>query len=320
MKKMRALLFLVSLGVLAALIWYSNPVAMASLIGKSSKVYVIAGLVVSLFAVSLRVVKWMVLLENVGFLELYPIQLVGMTISNFTPGKIAEPGKAVLLKIIKKMSVSASLPTIIWERMLDIVVLVGFSAFALNFLPMEPQLAYVSLASVMVFLAAIFFFLLVLNSRKFGVAFFSRIGRMPFFGGISEKFVSTFYSSGIKRRRIVLSFFITVVVWLLEGVVLYFAFLSLGIGMSLPFLSVIIAVSILIGVASFLPGGLGSFEAVMILILSGVGIESSIATAGVLMYRFLSFGISSIIGGLSFIYLSRKADLSDLSLKQIARS
>ena len=139
MKKIRALLFLISLGMLAVLIWYSNPVAMASLIEKSSKVYIIAGLSVSLFAVSLRVVKWMVLLENVGFLELYPIQLVGITISNFTPGKIAEPGKAVLLKIMKNISVSASLPTIIWERILDIVVLVGFSALAPNFLSLDPQ-------------------------------------------------------------------------------------------------------------------------------------------------------------------------------------
>lgn len=316
MKRFRAVLFLISFVMLALIIWNSNPAMLVTLLGKSSKFYLVAGLLVSLATISLRVLKWKVLLTNVSFPDLYPIQMIGITISNFTPGKIAEPVKSVILKSVKKISVSSSLPTILWERVLDIVVLVGFSAFMVNFISAGSGVAYIASASIIVFLAVALATLTVLKSRKFGTMIFSVAKKLPFLGGISEKFIDTFYDFRIAGGKIVSSFFVTSIVWFLEGFVLYFSFLSLGIEMDPLFSSGLIAVSVLVGVASSLPGGLGSFETVMIFIITGRGIEGSLATAGVLLYRFLSFGLSSIIGGISFVYLSGKFDLSVLS-KQV---
>ncbi len=312
MKRFKAVLFLISFVMLALIIWNSNPAMLVSLLGKSSKIYLVAGLLVSLATISLRVLKWKVLLTNVSFSDLYPIQMIGITISNFTPGKIAEPVKSVILKSVKKISVSSSLPTILWERVLDIVVLVGFSSFVINFISAGSGIAYIASASTIAFLIVALATLTFLKSRKFGTMIFSVAKKLPFLSGISEKFISTFYGYRIEGRRIAASFLITSAVWLLEGFVLYFSFLSLGIEMDPLFSSSLIAVSVLVGVASSLPGGLGPFEAIMIFIITGRGVEGSLATAGVLLYRFMSFGLSAIIGGMSFVYLSRKFDLSIL--------
>jgi glycosyltransferase 2 family protein len=315
MKKLKILLFFISVLILGFVIWSSNPILLLKSIESSSKEYILAGFLVSFFAIMLRVLKWKVLLNNVSFAELYPIQLLGITISNFTPGKAAEPFKAVILKTIKKINVSESLPAIIWERILDILILVGFSIFVVGFISLSSDLVYLAFASIGIFTIVLLFFLGVLKSRKFGTRVFSIFKRLPFLKNVSDKFINAFYDHNIKKRKIILSFLVTFFTWLVEGFVLYLALVSIGIHLNPLFLSSLIALSILIGVASSLPGGIGSFEAVAVFVLSGTGIEISAATAGIIIYRFMSFGLSSLMGGLSFVYLSRKIDFAKIKFQ-----
>ena len=302
--KFKAILFLISFFLLSFIIWNSNPIVLFSLIQNSNKIYIFLGLVVSLFVISLRVLKWKFLLNDVNFFDLYPIQLFGITISNFTPGKIGEPFKAFLLKMTKGFNVSKTLPTILWERILDILVLLGFSFFIINFINFD-FLIYPTIISILIFLIVVIFFLVILKNKNFGTKVFKFFKKIPFFKNISENFIDTFYKSKIKNRKIIYSFFTTLSAWLFEGFVIYFAFLSLGVDKNPLFFSSLVAISVLIAVASSLPGGLGSFEIVSVLILTNIGIENSLATAGIVLYRFLSFGLSSFIGFLSFIYLRK---------------
>ena len=109
MRKFKLAMLAVSLLILAAVIVYSNPVALAGLLATSDHRFIVAGFAISLVAILLGVLKWKVLLKGISFRELVPVQILGFTISNFTPGKAAEPVKALLLKAVKDISVSSSL-------------------------------------------------------------------------------------------------------------------------------------------------------------------------------------------------------------------
>lgn len=312
-KRYRIFLLGISIAILIAIVWYANPLLLLSILVKADMRFIVLALFVSSLSVCLRVLKWKILLKNIGFFELLPIQMLGITISNFTPGKIGEPLKAILLKMRKGMAVSESLPSIIWERIIDILILIILSLFAVQLISFESKLFLLSFISVGIFIALISLLLVILYNKKIGTRVFVFLKKLPLLNGMSESFMETFYKSKIKKRRLLICASLTAIPWLFEGVVLYLSFLALGINTNPIILSGIIALSILIGVASFLPGGIGSAEFAMIILLGLIGIENAMVVAAVFLYRFLSLWYGVFIGSLSFVYLSKKIDMKNLS-------
>ena len=312
MAKKRILLIGLSIAILIGIILYADPVLLLSILSKSDLKYVILAFIVANISMSLRVLKWRVLLKNVGFLELFPVQIFGMAASNFTPGKIAEPTKAVILKMKKGTAVSKTLPTVIWERIMDILVIIMFSLIAIPFLTQAFLL--ISSISIALFLGLIITFLIILYKKNIGIRVFNFIRRFPILKRISKDFIKTFYKSKIEKKRLIGCFLLTIIPWFFEGVVLYLSFLALGINSNPLLLAGVVALSLLIGIASSLPGGLGSTEAVMVIILGIIGIESTIGIAGIMLARFLTFWYGAFAGALCFFYLSKKIDLSALKI------
>ncbi len=300
-----------SLAILAAIVAYSNPATLAGLLAKSNHAYIIVGFLISLAAILLGVLKWKVLLNGVSFRELVPIQILGFTISNFTPGKAAEPAKAVLLKAAKDISVSSSLASIIWERIMDVIVLILFSVAAISTLSLGSNFVLAAFG-VAVFIIIIIVSVGVLYSERFGRKLFSFVKKLPLLRKLPNNFMDLFYKTKISRSRLAKSFIISFITWLILGVVLYFSLLAFGVGVSPFILSGIVALSIVIGIASSLPGGLGTTEVVMLFLLGLVGVDQTIAAAAALTFRLMTIWFVNLLGGLSFVYLSRKFDIKNI--------
>ncbi len=311
MRMFKILTTSVAVAILLIIILYANPALLAAELAKSDVQFVAFALLVSTAAAFMRVLKWEALI-NVGIVRLLPIQIVGMMMSNFTPGKIGEPIKAVLLKMRYGTDVSRALPSIIWERINDLFVLIVLSVAAIQFLAPQGNMLLVGYASIGLFATMITVFVIVLKNERFGKRLFNAVRRLPFLNRISENFIDTFYKSGINLRHVLLSLAITFVPWILEGYIFYFALRAVGIEAEPLKLAGIISLAVLIGVMSSLPGGLGSFEAVAILMLGMTGFTGAKAIAGLMLYRFLSFWYNTFLGGLSFVYLSRKLDMKSL--------
>ncbi len=310
--KKRYIFLGISFALLAAVVWYANPSVLIKTILKSDIRFILLAVAVSTFSLFLRVLKWKVLLNSTGFRELFPVQVLGMTISNFTPGKVAEPLKAMLLKMKKGTNISETLPSIIWERIIDVAVILVLSVFALHYI--TGRFLILGLVSVLIFISVIVVFVAVLKSRKVGMRIFSFARKFPLMNKITESFVDTFYSSRIKKRRLLLCFFITLAAWFLDSITMYLSFTSLGISTDVFTLAGIIALSTIIGIASSLPGGIGSSEAVMVFMLGAMAIPGATAMAGVLIFRFAGFWYGAFVGLLSFIYLSRKIDMKSIKV------
>lgn len=312
MVKKRYIFFGISIVILLVIIWYANPVILINIIMKSDVKYLILAFVITTLSMCIRVLKWNVLLNNVRFVDLFPVQMLGITISNLTPGKIAEPIKAIILKVRTGVSVSSSFPSIIWERIMDVVILILFALVAIQIFGFQSNLMFLSFMSIGLFVILIIILLFVLTNKKFGYKLFGFLRKFPLIKKVSQNFMKNFYKSKIKKRRLLMCLFFTFVSWFLDGIAFYLTLLALNITINPIILSGIIALSVLIGIVSTLPGGLGSTETVMILLLSLVGVYSTIAIAGVMLLRLISFWYSMFVGGLSFIYLSKKIDFNQL--------
>jgi len=308
MRLYNIVLLLIGLALLGGIIAYSNPALLAAELAKSDMRFILAALTVSTIGAFTRVLKWSVLV-GVGPRALFPVQVLGITISNFTPGKLAEPAKAVLLKMRHGVDVSRSLPSIIWERINDLFVLVLLAVLAIQSMTLESNFLYIGFLSIGVFSAMILLFLGVLKNEGFGRRLFQLARKFPLLNKISENFIETFYNNKIKKRTILVCFVITVMAWILEGYIFYFSLLAVGVEANPITLAGIIALAALIGVLSSLPGGLGSFEAVVILMLGITGITGPKAVAGLILFRFVSFWYFGFLGVLSFLYLSRRLDV-----------
>lgn len=311
MKRYKIAMLAVSLLILLAIVIYANPVVIASHIAQSDYKFIFAGFVVAFITMLLGVLKWKVMLKGVSLVELFPVQVLGYTISNFTPGKAAEPAKAVLLKIRKGIPVSSSLASIIWERVADVVALILFSILAVTSLAVG-SFFWLSIAGIAFFVIIITVSFAVLYSRNFGMKLFRLIRKLPVLKRLPENFMDLFYKVKIGRSKLAQCFVIAFVTWAIEGVVLYCALAAFGIFINPVVLAGIVALSVVIGIASSLPGGLGTTEVVMIFLLGLVGVESSIAATAAIIFRFMTIWFVNLLGGLSFIYLSRKFDLKNI--------
>lgn len=311
MRKYKLAMLLISLVILAAVIAYSNPAALLGLLAASDYKFIFIGFFISLAAILLGVMKWRGLLKGVSFRELVPIQILGFTISNFTPGKAAEPAKAILLKAVKEVPISSSLASIIWERVMDVIVLILFSVAAISTLSLGSNFILAAFG-VTVFVVIITISIGILYSERFGRKIFALAKKLPILRRLPDNFMNLFYRTRIEKSRLVQSFIISLVTWFILGFVLYSSLLAFGIEASPLVLSGIVALSVVIGIASSLPGGLGTTEVVMIFLLGLVGVEPTVAAAAALTFRLMTIWFVNIMGGFSFLYLSRKFDIKNI--------
>src|SRR3989338_10745099 len=165
MYRYRYLFFLLSFSILVTLIWFSNPQRLIDAVIDSKKEFIFYAFVVSSFNMILRITKWKIL-TNFSFRDIAPVHLFGVAVSNFTPGKIAEPFKALLMRAKKGVSVSSVLPSMAWERILDIVILVILSIIALHFLTVGSEFFLVSIVVIGIFSVLVVLLLMVIHSKS----------------------------------------------------------------------------------------------------------------------------------------------------------
>lgn len=295
---------------MAAIIWYANPMLMAEKISQGNIYFILIAFILASVNIFLRTLKWKVLLNNVGLLELVPVQILGMVISNFTPGKVGEPFKAFILKARKGINVSEGLSSIIWERIFDLLVLVILAILFIAFMSLTFDMLYIGMVAILIFIIGIGVLLLILTSKRFGERIFRFTKKLPILNKIGDQFIEQFYkSTKIPKVKMALSFAITFVCWLIDALVFYYCFMALGIDIGPAALAGLIAFSTLVAVASSLPGGIGSFEAVLLVLITSMGITTVDATAGILIARLVTIWYGTILGAIFFIYLSRKVDI-----------
>jgi len=308
--KLKILSLAASIGILIVLLFYSNIGQVWAVLSKSNPLLIVAALLIATFNMFFRAMRWKFLLKEIGInLPLkrgFPVFMASMFISNVTPGKTGDPFRSYLLKKREGAHFSRSISSVIVERIADILILIAMSAVGIFFIQ---NFRFAGILNIVI---AAYIILIV-----FVIAVGTNSGRVEYFFGLLMKMFAWLpsvkrFQASFKDKAIIFSesFLMyrrattiawlplaTAGIWLLDGTVGYLAFQAIGIGVNFWMLAFIMAVSVLIGVATSLPGGIGSADAVMAILTSSLFYaQLPIATAGVLLFRLLTIWYSIMVG------------------------
>jgi len=260
---------------------------------QANYIWLIPGLAVYFIGVWVRAWRWHYLLgpiKQIPTREIFPIVTMGYMGNNVYPARAGEVLRAVILKRKQGISVSASLATIIVERIFDGVVMLAFVFLNL------PELAkltsssgfvgniqQVAVIGTGVFLSALVVFLLAAMfphvAMKVGLWFIFRL--IP--NRLQERVIklSTKFLDGLASLRSpfnsLMVFLTSVIIWLLETGKYWFVMHAFDFNVSFFTLMLMNGIVNLATTIPSAPGYIGTFDAPGIAVLTAYGVEHSVA-------------------------------------------
>jgi glycosyltransferase 2 family protein len=251
-------------------------------------IWIVPGILTYFLAVLARTWRWHYMLrsiKHVSLRTLFPVVTIGYMGNNIYPARAGEVLRAYVLKKRAGVPMSASLATVVVERLFDGVVMLLFVFVSLPRLETLPDWLrqIVILGSAVFFSALIVFFVLAANphhARSIYRWFIERLIPIEFQGrvhGLADRFMDGL--SALRRERDVLMiFFTSLLIWLLETVKYWFVM------QAFPFQVSFFALMLMNGVVNLAttipssPGYVGTFDAPGIAILQAFGVNKSVAT------------------------------------------
>lgn len=216
-----------------------------------------------------------------------------------TPGKAGEALRSVYLKR-HGIAYAHSLAALCAERFVDLIAMSLLALFAATAFP-EYRWYVVTLASL------ILLALPLIHGRPLN-RFLDRQRTRTISPWLREllgqllrllQAASDLLKSGPLYGGLILGF----VAWGAEGVAFYLILIALDVPTSIALAVGIYSISVLIGAISFIPGGLGSTEAIMVILLKLIGADTPAAIAATLICRLATLWFAVILGGISLALL-----------------
>jgi hypothetical protein len=225
-------------------------------------------------------------LKLISIRRLFPVVVIGYMGNNVYPFRAGEVLRSYVLRRREDVAMSASLATVIVERVFDglVMLMFVFAALPLAPLPNDNIRTVVILASVAFFGALIFFLALAaMPDRAMHMieiitnAFLPIRVRQPILE-LAARFLEGLES--LRNARDVIMIFVTsIVIWLLETVKYWFVMQAFDFEVSFFALMLMNGVVNLATTLPSAPGYVGTFDAPGIAVLEMYGVEAAIAIA-----------------------------------------
>ena len=243
---------------------------------------------------------------DVKLRDLFVLEFLAIAVNNLTPSARFGGGilKSAILKT-KKVHFKKALTSIYFGKFFDMVTLIFLALFGILVLNLEQNIFFISSISLIIFLVA---FLLI--SCKESI--FSRfIGRYKKFRKLCiEKHVADIEKEFMKNftlKNIILVYPLTTLVIFMDILRVHFVFLALGYDISLKKIAVIYPLSLLSGIITITPGGVGIIETTYTLLAKYLGsVPTKHALLCVLIDRAISAGYPAVIGFIVATYYGVK--------------
>jgi glycosyltransferase 2 family protein len=281
--------------------------------------WLLPGIAVYFVAVWVRAWRWHYLLRPIKVVptrEVFPLTVIGYLGNNIYPARAGEVLRAVLLKRHHGISISASLATIIVERIFDGVVMLGFVfvnlpelaklTYSSGFVGNIQQLAIIGAG---VFALALGAFLLAAmfpsTSIRLGEALIQRLlpGRWRDTAArLMHKFLD-----GLAALRspigIFMVFMTSIVIWLLETGKYWFVMHAFNFSVSFFALMLMNGIVNLATTIPSAPGYIGTFDAPGIAVLVAYGVDQATAAGYTLVLHVALWLPVTLLGA---YYLARE--------------
>ncbi len=251
--------------------------------------WIFPGIAVYFVAVWVRAWRWHYLLKPVKKIRtgvMFPITCIGYMGNNIYPARAGEVLRAVVLKRKEGVPVSASLATVIVERIFDGVVMLAFvfvnlpslakvASFNSGFVGNIQQVAIIGTA---IFMGALLIFLLAAMFPKFTLRFCQWFIDRLLPEKIREKTseIVKKFMDGLAFLRspgnVIMVFFTSVLIWLLETVKYWFVMHAFNFTVSFFALMLLNGIANLATTIPAAPGYIGTWEAVTKGVLMAFGV------------------------------------------------
>ena len=267
--------------------------------------WLIAGVGVYLAAISLRCLRWGILLRAAGTVKwrhAAEALVTGFAANYVLPGRVGELFRADYARRVFNMSRFTALGTIVIERVCDGVVLVcalwiGF-AWILCTRLVAPEKAWVLLvgaASSAIFGAALIF---ILVSQRIDLR---RLGVMESIATRWDRLIDG--TSSVLRGHVTIVVVCSIGVWVLEALALGSVVRSFGVGLSPPENLMLLGLASLSTLVPTAPGYVGTYQLVFGHVFQMFGYPETIGIIAATAVQIFCFGTVTIIGG--FVLISR---------------
>jgi glycosyltransferase 2 family protein len=245
-------------------------------------------------------------LKHIPLRRLFPVVVIGYMGNNIYPFRAGEVLRSYVLRQREAVPMSASLATVIVERVFDGLVMLVFVFVALPFSPIPGDdgsiRAFVVTASLLFFVAMVIFFALAAMPDRF-YALAEWFGHRLLPERIERPLLDFLqrFLTGLESlrsfRNVLMIFFTSVVIWLLETVKYWFVMHAFNFEVSFFALMLMNGIVNLATTLPSAPGYVGTFDGPGIAVLTLYGIEQGLATAYTLVLHAALWLPITLLGG-----------------------
>jgi uncharacterized protein (TIRG00374 family) len=282
-------------------------------------IWLVPGVAVYFVGVWVRAWRWHYLLgpiKKISTKTMFPITTIGYMGNNVYPARAGEVLRAVILKRKEGVSVSASLATIIVERIFDGVVMLAFVFVNLSELAkltgssgFVGNIQQVAVIGTGVFLGALAVFLIAAMfpqmTARIGLWVIERLTPRR----LHEKIIAVMnkFLDGLASLRspfnVLMVFFTSVIIWLLETGKYWFVMHAFDFSVSFFALMLMNGIVNLATTIPSAPGYIGTFDAPGIAVLTAYGVDQATAAGYTLVLHVALWLPITLLGA---YYLARE--------------
>jgi|WetSurMetagenome_2_1015567.scaffolds.fasta_scaffold00639_5 glycosyltransferase 2 family protein len=293
MKKSTILKIFFTVLLLAVLVIKVNFSEILSIIFSLNLFYLAGALLLVPVLYAIRTVRWNVFLHSVGitlpFVQSFKILLIGNFYGLVTPGKVGELGRAYHLNEKKVVTI----PTIIFEKMIDILTLIILSLLTIIFYFQKSTFMQ---GGILLCCISVILIILLLTNKK-AVFFIAKLFTIK--QDNSEQFFENFLGMLHNYPIIAYAFLISIIYYIVAYVLGYLIILSAGFN---SIVIITLPIIVLIGNIPITISGLGLRESVGSLAFVYLG-ETA---ADGFVFAFLLFILITVIPGIFGYMLTMK--------------
>ena len=239
--------------------------------------------------------RWQILLKNSNIIiplrSSFVVYVSGFALQ-FIPGEVGEFLKVQLLKNKFNITRSKTSPIIITEMLYNAIGLVALSVTSIWFFEFT-----IYIFVVFSILLVLLFYLI--NNKKYFLKIINKFSKIRFFKKYAEATSESLeiIQNLTRGKVLVYSVTLSIFFWLIECIAIHLLLSSFGINtIELLALIPMYTGSIILGVVSFLPFGLGVFEGSLAGFMSLHGIHISISLTIVILARIITRWYSVFVG------------------------
>lgn len=275
--------------------------------------WLIPSVAVYFVAVWVRTWRWDFMLrplKHIPVARLFPVVVIGYMGNNIYPFRAGEVLRSYVLRQREDIPIGASLATVIVERVFDGLVMLIFVFAALPFAPIPNETIQqtITFASIAFFTALVLFFAIAAVPERF-LRLAEWVCNLLLPERISAPILDFAhrFTIGLQSLRnfknVLMIFFTSVIIWLLETVKYWFVMQGFDFTVSFFALMLMNGVVNLATTIPTAPGYVGTFDAPGIAVLTEYGVKQEVASAYTIVLHIALWLPITLLGG---IYMYRE--------------